>query len=196
VQTSDPFDLAIRTAAEYFPLDTSSTESQGEFHLEIWSKPILLSYPGMVARDMASGEDLPIYLQALVLYYFAACDGTPVSGQWIAFSELPDGRFYTQAFQGYTGAPLSQAFGENIEAFRRAAETCSGERRVSFGDAAYAFQALPRIALLVVHWQGDEDFPSTFQVLFDAATSHCLPTDACAILGSQLTRQLINAVRS
>jgi len=45
--------------------------------------------------------------------------------------------------------------------------------------------------LLAVYWQGDEDFPSTCQVLFDASASHYLPTDAYAILGSTLTRRLI-----
>jgi hypothetical protein len=42
----------------------------------------------------------------------------------------------------------------------------------------------------VVTWEGDEDFPSTYQILFDAAVSHHLPTDACAILGSILTHRL------
>jgi hypothetical protein len=147
----------------------------------------------LAARDAASGQELPIYLQAMLFYYLTTCDGPPASGHWIAFSELPDGRFYTQAFQGYTGAPLAQAFGEDVMAFSQAAETCLGERRYSFGDMAYAFQALPRVAVLVVLWQGDEDFPSTCQVLFDASARHCLPTDACAILGSQITRQLIKA---
>jgi Domain of unknown function (DUF3786) len=200
VQSSDPYELAARCAVEFLPLDPAARESrgdaQGEFHLEMWGKPTRLSYPELIARDALSGQDLPSYLQAMLLYYFATCDGFPAAGEWIAFSELPDGRFYAQAFQGYTGVPLAQAFGEDLTAFSQAAEACSGERRFSFGDMAYAFQALPRVPLLVVFWQGDEDFPSTCQVLFDASISHCLPTDACAILGSQLTRQLIKATRN
>ena len=61
------------------------------------------------------------------------------------------------------------------------------------GDAALEFQILPKVSILVVFWLGDEDFPSTFQILFDAATSHFLPTDVCAIVGSMLTRKLIKA---
>jgi hypothetical protein len=181
---------------QYLPQEAAASQTQGEFHLEMWGKPARLSYPELIARDGLSGQELPSYLQAMLLYYFATCDGTPAAGQWIAFSELPNGRFYAQAFQGYTGLPLAQAFGEDLAAFSQAAEACSGERRYAFGNLAYAFQALPRVALLVVFWQGDEDFPSTCQVLFDASISHCLPTDACAILGSQLTRQLIKAARN
>jgi len=169
--------------------------TRGEFRLEMWNRPIQVSCPEMLVRDAASGQELPTYLQAMLYYYLVTCDGTPASGQWIAFSELPDGRFYAQAFQGYTGLPLAQAFGEDLSAFSQAAETCLGERRYTFGDKAYAFQALPRVAVMVVLWQGDEDFSSTCQVLFDSSVSHCLPTDACAILGSHITKQLIKAHR-
>lgn len=196
LQSGDPADLAARAACEYIPFVAVQAGSQGEFNLAVWGKPTRLTYPELIAQDALSGQELPTYMQALVLYYLATCDGTPASSQWIAFSELPDGRFYSQAFQGYTGVPLAQAFRESIDAFSQAAEACGGERRYSFGDVAYTFQALPRVALLIVFWQGDEDFPSTCQVLFDMAISHHLPTDACAILGSQLTRQLIKAARN
>jgi hypothetical protein len=191
LQSSNPVKLAEQSAVEFQLSDTDN--SHGEFRLEMFSRPIRISYPEYKVQDAASGAELPTYLQAMLFYYLVTCDGTPGSGQWIAFSELPDGRFYAQAYQGYTGHPLARAFGEDLAAFSQAAESCSGERRYAFGDVAYAFQALPRVALLVVLWQGDEDFPSTCQVLFDAAISHHLPTDACAILGSQLTRQLIKA---
>ncbi|MFZ5820924.1 MAG: DUF3786 domain-containing protein, partial [Chloroflexota bacterium] len=59
-----------------------------------------------------------------------------------------------------------------------------------FGDVAYAFQALPRLPLLVNFWCGDEDFPSTCKILFDKSLSHYLPTDVAAILGGMLARRL------
>jgi hypothetical protein len=51
---------------------------------------------------------------------------------------------------------------------------------------------LPRVSLLTVYWQGDEDFPSSAQILFGVEVKHYLPTDACAIAGSMLTRQLVS----
>jgi hypothetical protein len=61
------------------------------------------------------------------------------------------------------------------------------------GDRAFAFRALPHVSLLVVCWLGDEDFPPSYRLLFDGAAKHHLSTDACAILGSGLTRRLIRA---
>jgi len=49
------------------------------------------------------------------------------------------------------------------------------------------------VRVTVACWQGDEDFPSSYRVLFDAALAHQLPTDAGAVLGSTITRRLIAA---
>ena len=128
---------------------------------------------------------------ALLLYYFVTADGIPLRGQWISFTELPDGKFYNQAFQGYTGQQIARTFEDHHQRFERAAESLGGVRQYH-GDVSYSFQALPHVPLMVVYWAGDEDFPSNFQILFDATASHYLPTDAYAILGSTLTRRLIS----
>jgi hypothetical protein len=44
---------------------------------------------------------------------------------------------------------------------------------------------------MVVYWLGDEDFPPSARVLFDASAGQHLPTDAFALLGSTLTHRLI-----
>jgi hypothetical protein len=165
---------------------------RGEFHLLLWGRPVALTFPELIARSEETGKDVSVMNQALLLYYFNTADGVPLSGQWMSFSELPDGRFYNQAFQGYTGNQLARAFQNDQLSFERAAQEANGSRR-AFGAISYAFQALPRIPILVVFWQGDEDFPASFQVLFEASASHYLPTDAYAILGSTITRRLIAA---
>ena len=62
----------------------------------------------------------------------------------------------------------------------------------SLGDCSYSFHLFPNVTLMIVYWQGDEDFPSNCQILFDAAAASQLPTDACAIAGSMLTRKLLS----
>jgi hypothetical protein len=192
VQKIDPSSLGIRTGSN-FRLKGRET---GEFDLSLWGREVILTYPELVAFDKQKGEELPPYLQALLLYYFNTCDGTSLSDRWISFSELPDGKFYNQAFQGYTGHQLSRIFQNDLEAFELAAKNLDGENQLptsnnSFGDASFIFQVLPKVPILAVYWLGDEDFPSSCQLLFDASIKHCLPTDACAIIGSTLTHRLI-----
>ena len=183
----NPEQLANRTGTTYNILDQSS----GEFHILFWDRQVVLKYPQLHAQDQLTGKEIIGSSLALLLYYYATCDGTKQSGEWISFSELPDGRFYNQAYQGYTGGVLAQVFRNDFNLFCQVAENMKGRRVYLLGDAAYEFYVLPLVSLLLVTWRGDEDFNATYQVLFDESISHHLPTDACAITGSILTRRII-----
>ncbi|MEW6402406.1 MAG: DUF3786 domain-containing protein, partial [Chloroflexota bacterium] len=135
-------------------------------------------------------DPLPAFQQALFLYYLLTSDGAPLTGRWVSFADLPDGRMYNAAFQGYTGDELAKAFGLELEGFKVACEKAGGEFAAT-GDAAYRFQALPRVELLAVYHLGDEDFPSSCKILFDASATHYLPIDGCAIVGSMLTKKIM-----
>ena len=156
------------------------------FDFLYWEKPVSLSGTDFLARDVESGELLPPIHQAMILYYFHSSKGSPPSGNWISFSELADGQFYNAAFQGYTAGKLAQYFGSDIEKFEeRNQALCS--QRVDFGDGAF----LPQIALLLVYWKGDDEFPTSYKILFEDIADYHLPTDGCAILGSMLSGKLI-----
>ncbi len=186
---ANPQSLAELVGAEWMPQE----HGQGEFHLPVWGRLVRLTCPGFVAYDLQTGQELSIDLQALLLYHLSTSDGSPLAGQWISFAELPDGRFYNKAFQGYTGNELVRAFHSNLEDFVRATESLGG-LRLPFGDASFSFRPLPKVALMAVFWRGDEDFPASIQILFDANAGRHISTDVCAILGSMLTRRLIKAL--
>lgn len=191
LQSADPYSLAERTGAAY----NSKEQSQGEFRLPFWGQEIAVSYPAYIASDPQTGEELSLDVQAILLFHFRTSNGTPPSGRWISFSELPDGKFYNAAFQGYSGSEMAKAFQDDRAAFERAAEKLGG-RWEALGNAAFSFRALPQVHLLAVFWEGDEDFPTSMQVLFDASIVHHIPTGVCATLGAMLARRLIKAGRA
>jgi hypothetical protein len=162
--------------------------------LDFLGRTYAVSWPSLTVRA-ASGEEAPEETQILLLDYLASADGSPPSGRWVGFQELPDGAFYRHAFQGYTGNRLVRDLGGEEERFRRGAEALAGEV-IEFGDAGYAFDVLPHVRLAIVWWRGDEEFPAKAHVLFDAAAATYLPTDGLAIVGSALCRRLIAAESS
>ncbi|KAA3641997.1 MAG: DUF3786 domain-containing protein [Chloroflexi bacterium] len=182
----DPQQLATITGARYL----AKGEQEGEFQLCVWGQNMCISFPEFIFQDAATGKDLQLSIQTLVLYYFNTPHPAPQTDKWISFSELPDGKFYNSAFQGYTGLTLAKTFGNDYATFAKAASQIGGERR-AIGDVAFRFQALPHIPVLVVCWLGDEDFAPSYNILFDTVASHYLPTDACAIMGNQLTQMLV-----
>jgi hypothetical protein len=193
----DPPITAKQSGIVYQP----NNETQGEFYLSVWGEPVILSFPGFKGRDLNTGQELSLALQGLLLYYLKTADGAPLSNRWISFSELQDGKFYNLAYQGYTGKELGRLFGNDLEGFVTTAHHLGGSLQSIGsqpipGDKACSFTALPRVPMLVAAWRGDDEFPSSFQILFDASVNHYLSTDICAILGSMLTRKLIAAYSS
>ena len=187
---TDPVVLGARSGATY----AKSREDRGEFTLDYFDESYLISYPQFQARDKASGKECPPGLLFLFLHYLRTADGTPPADRWIGYRELPDGMFYSQAFQGYSGARLVSTFANDLASFKEASLRAGGDD-LSFGDAAFMFRGLPRVPLAVVYWLGDDEFPPHANVLFDASAGHYLSTDALAVLGRELCSKIIAQTR-
>jgi len=169
-------------------------DADGNFRLTFFWQEYIISGDDFTVRRADTGDEPSSFTQSLILTYLATADGTTPSSRWVGFRELPDGLFYVQAFQGYTGGRLVRELGDGIETFRRAAGTLGGEP-LEIGDAGYVFTVLPRVNLGLVYWEGDEEFPSQARVLFEDTAARYMPTDGLAILGSQLVGRMLKAAR-
>jgi hypothetical protein len=183
-----PQTLAAHTGCVCHP---AAAGTGGELQIHYYDTPVRVPLPELVAYG-PDGGTLPLPVQALLLFHLETSDGSPAAGRWVAFNELPCGRVYNQAFQSYSGDQLARRFGDRLDAFRQACEKAGG-RTEPIADAAYAFQALPRLPLLATYWLGDDEFPSNAKILFDAGATDHLPIDVCAILGKMLVSRIIKA---
>ena len=183
----DPELVAARSGVSWLMLGPD----RGELHVPLWGKICVYSFPELKGYD-CQDERLSDFQQALVLYYLVTSDGAPSTGRWVSFADLPDGRTYNTAFQGYSGDKVAKAFSLDLDGFNSACAKAGGHP-VDMGSASFIFQALPKVPLMLTYWLGDEDIPSSCKVLFDESASHYLPIDACAILGSMLTQKVIRS---
>lgn len=181
----DPADLARRAGCLY--------EADGALRLTLFWEDYTIQPGDWTIKRADTGEAPTEFTQALVLTYLVTADGTPPSGHWIGYRDLPDGMFYAQAFRGYAELRLARELGgEGLARFRAAAGALGGVP-VEIGDAGYAFAVLPRVHLGAVYWLGDEDFPSRTSVLFEDTAPHYMTTDGLAVLGSHLVNALLDA---
>lgn len=162
----------------------------GRLELQYWGKPVSLPWPALSAQYEPEGPAVSVFDAAMLLYYLVTADGAILADHWIGFRELPDGAFYANAFQGYSGNRLARTFGERPQAYTAAAQALDGMSLPGLPGLAYAFQPLPRIRLATILYPGDEEFPARGSVLFDAAASHYMPTDGLALLGSGVVSRL------
>ena len=187
LRVQDPGLVAVRSGSSWLTLGPG----RGELHIPLWNKVCILCWPELKGCN-EKDDRLPDFQLAMLLYYLLTADGAPLTGKWVSFADLPDGRMYNAAFQGYSGDEVVKAFGLDLDGFKSACSKAGG-KSVDVGSASFVFQALPKVPLMLTYWLGDEDFPSSCKVLFDSSAAHYLPIDGCAILGSTLTGWVLRA---
>ncbi len=180
----DPAEVA-RLAGAACPAGENSLQ------LFFWNRRYSISWPDLTVC-LDSGESCSAPTQAVLLMYLLQANGAPIENSWVSLRNLPNGAFYEQAFQGYSGNLIARAFRGDPEGFRAIAQRLEGEP-VNMGDGAYRFWALPRIPLALVFWSGGEEFPDWAQVLFDNSARHYHQVEVLAHLGAMLCERVIQA---
>ena len=179
----DPLQMARDSGAVF-----DGTADEGAFELVFLGTTLRITWPGLELTSVASY--LPDHVVALLVYYLGRSDGTSPDGRMISFADLPDGRFYVQAFRGYTGAVLAREFADKPHDLGRAAEALGASPLTGMGDRAWRIQALPKVPLTLLWWDADDEFDARAEIMFDDTAPHHLTTDGCAVLGSWLTSAL------
>lgn len=148
-----------------------------------------VSYPEGQVID-ASQKKVDLITAILLLHYLTGASGTKLSHNWISFKELQGGAIYIGPFQKRAINPMIKGFGTQPAAFTKVA-TLLGGQPASFGDLSYLIPVLPRIPLILLLWQGDEEFPPNGNILFDQHANTYLHTEDYAHLASQTVYALL-----
>jgi hypothetical protein len=147
-----------------------------------------------VRRETDDGE-VPLPEKILLCHYLLHASGESPTGELITFREIPDGHFYFDAFQRRARDPFLATFGKHPERFRRCAQVLGGQP-VATGDVGRSFQVLPQVAIQLVLWDGDEEFPPDAGILFDASIQRRLCAEDIAVLSGMLVYRLMGVARS
>ena len=126
----------------------------------------------------------------LILHYFITTTGSSPTNRLVTFRELPAGRNYFPTFIKRVINPITERFGSFPEELITAAENLDGSRN-TYGDISVTIQAFPRMAVTLVLWRGDKDFPPQGNILFDANVSDYLPLEDITILCETIVWKLV-----
>ena len=151
-----------------------------------------VAFPGMqfTRENPEETRDIPLQEQVLILHYMMGDTPEFLSGKWVSYREIPGASFYYSAFVKRAVNPLKSVFGQNISGFRQVAARLNG-KKVEPGDAAFEFDVFPKVPLQLIIWEGDEEFPSEANILFDAGIGACLSPEDIAWLSGMLVYRLM-----
>ncbi len=158
----------------------------GKFRVPFFNRVFQVSHPEATIEEVGVPARPPRYLELLLLHYLVCADGASVADSWVTYRLLPGASLFEARFQTRAILPLTKAFGNDVERFKKAAESIGGMPMSRTGDASYRFLAFPRLPVGCILYLGEEDIPGSANVLFDEAAPHYLPTEDLSIVGSYL----------
>jgi hypothetical protein len=192
------FDLAcasikkmnLEERAKMAGTDYQKGEERERITVHFLSEPYHIQFPQMEFYS-PSKKVVSLVTRILLLHYLIRADGNPLTGKWVAYKDIPGGLLYAGVFARRVTEPLQRKFGKSGESFREAGIKSGGEP-VEIGDASFVLRAFPYVPLQYVLWEGDEEFPPSAQLLFDASVDHYLALEDIVVLGQVTTGRLIN----
>jgi hypothetical protein len=120
----------------------------------------------------------------LILRYLLHPPGDRIIDEWVPYREFRDGANFASYIKTNIEEVLAREF-----AGRKA---MLAGRLEAIGGAAYAFESKPDLSMLVhafpsipilsVFWDQDDEFPSSFQFLFDRSAPSFLDMESLAVL--------------
>ena len=107
----------------------------------------------------------PIHSVSVVLcqYLLLAPGQAPaLSGEWVKYHSFPDAAPYAEGFKNTAERPISTAFSGKLSELEQACLTLGGEpAEAPFScDLAMKFSVLPKVNVLLLFNDQDEDFPA------------------------------------
>lgn len=186
--------LAASSGAEF----RREREGRGTLILSFLNQEVEIAWPDLSFRARGADEPLPIQQEILLLHYLiGACrsEGRGAAGEWISFQEIPDGRFYMDAFERRAKIPLVRTFGGSPELLSKLATESLGAVPSDQGDYSVVVKALPMVPIALILWRGDEEFPPEGNILFDRSITSYLSAEDVAWLAGMVIYPLIGMAK-
>ena len=150
-----------------------------------------VSFPDFEFKNVSEKETaVPIQEQVLILHYLMAESTMKLTGNWIAYREIPEASFYFGAFVKRAIDPLKKAFDQNVSDLSKAAKCING-KAIDMGDVGFEFKVFPKVSLQLILWEGDDEFSPEANILFDETIGEILSPEDVAWLSGMLVYRLI-----
>ena len=108
------------------------------------------------------------------LFYHSKAKDEGVAGEWVKFNALSGSWACRFAFDEEDIGKLTETYTQHREKLFTALERL-GAKRVDFGDAGFEMSFLPKVKVLLVFEDADEEFPASVRLLYDKNSIFYMP---------------------
>jgi Domain of unknown function (DUF3786) len=200
VEPSDVFEKNYQEyCAQLTKIDFGSIKKElglvdegGGMFIPFFNNRYLVSHNG-ISDDCGNR---PEYMISVVLAkYILLCPDLPHNETgWVSFKDFKKTSHFTNVnyFSSDTERAIENQFSGKLNELAKACEKLDGFHRqmeISY-DLSMQFNALPRISLLLLFNDGDEEFPARCIVLFQKHAEYYLDPESLAMTSAFLARSL------
>ncbi len=183
---------------EAMAVDLGIGERDGRLTLPFFNETYWVSETGILTLS----GDKPDYTVAVILSkYLLMCPSQSHEDlDWASFRDFKATSHFTNLnfFSSDTEKAIEQSFTGRLDALVHACRTIGGvsEEMPLTYDLSMRFDALPRIAMLLLFNDKDDEFPAKCTVLFQKHAETYLDPESLAVCGAELARRLKTAAKT
>lgn len=134
----------------------------------------------------SSGKKPPLSICVILCKYLLMCPLIePLGGNWMAFKDFKDAAPLVHAFSNTVNRSIAESFSGRISDLEKSANKMGGyppNEEFTY-DLCMQFDALPKVPLLLLFNDQDEEFPAQCGVLFENRTEKFIDMECLAMVG-------------
>jgi hypothetical protein len=168
------------------------TTPGGTVRIAVLGATVEMGPPDFQAVSAGAGKPPKPIDRLLALHYLLGEVSVAPTGEWVTFRDFPGGQFYWEPFLSRSAHPLIGHVGNDLDLLRnRLARFAARVEPLSDGGLQAIVPALGVIEMMLVYRPGDDEFPPSADVLYDACARRVLCAEDAAALGSRLCLGLL-----
>ena len=161
--------------------------------IPLFGKPTRVSARGILDQ---SGQRPSFDICVIVCKYLLLCPANiPKETEWTAYRDFKDAGPLTAYFAHDVERSIAARFSGRLRELETASRALGGYRpEMKFShDVSMRFEVLPRVPLLMLYNDADEEFPAQCSVLFERRAERYLDAECLAMVGRLLSTKLETA---
>jgi len=125
-----------------------------------------------------------------ILSYIIGGAGIPVSGQWVPFRELKNGKTWYRLFGQRCEKPLKRVADTYTDLFEDMIHIFDGVQVENHyaSDISLVLHPLPKVPILICYWKPEDGLESSLNIFFDSTAEDNLNIESIYALGTGLVR--------
>ncbi len=154
--------------------------------LKILGKDFSVDSQGNLSSDI----HIHAWLAIPVLNYIIRGGGISVSGKWVPFRELKNGKTWHRLFEQRCEKPLKRVADTYTDLFEDLIHIFNGRQVENHyvSDISLVLHPLPKVPILICYWKPEDGLESSLNIFFDSTAEDNLNIESLYSLATGLVR--------